>query len=82
MATVAKWWPEIRMLLATGFTTVKVEANTIIKNIKCTAHGFRNPANYQGRILLEKCRTDGNMSPSRRAGVHYEPRRAVLSFDE
>ncbi len=52
-ATVNKWWPEIQTLLATRVTTAKVEAaNTMIKNIKRIARGFRNPTNYQARILL------------------------------
>ena len=52
-ATVTKWWPEIQTLLATRVTTAKVEAaNTMIKNIKRIARGFRNPTNYQSRILL------------------------------
>ncbi|PXA63884.1 hypothetical protein CVS29_18030 [Arthrobacter psychrochitiniphilus] len=51
--TVTKWWPEIQTLLATRVTTAKVEAaNTMIKNIKRIARGFRNPINYQSRILL------------------------------
>ena len=51
--TMAKWWPEIQTLLATRVTTAKVEAaNTMIKNIKRIARGFRNPINYQSRILL------------------------------
>jgi transposase len=53
LATVNKWWPEIQTLLATRVTTAKVEAaNTMIKNIKRIARGFRNPTNYQARILL------------------------------
>ncbi|PYI63902.1 ISL3 family transposase [Arthrobacter livingstonensis] len=53
LATVTKWWPEIQTLLATRVTTAKVEAaNTMIKNIKRIARGFRNPTNYQSRILL------------------------------
>ncbi|WP_207345863.1 transposase [Arthrobacter sp. E3] len=50
---VIKWWPEIQTLLATGVTIAKVEAaKTMIKNIKRIARGFRNPTNYQSRILL------------------------------
>ena len=53
LATVNKWWPEIQTLLNTRVTTAKVEAaNTMIKNIKRTARGFRSPINYQSRILL------------------------------
>lgn len=51
--TVNKWWPEIETLIKTRVTTAKVEAaNTMIKNIKRTARGFRNPVNYRARILL------------------------------
>jgi transposase len=50
---VKRWWNEIEVLIATGATTAKVEANnTAIKNIKRTGRGFRNPANYRSRILL------------------------------
>ncbi|MBM7847136.1 ISL3 family transposase [Arthrobacter roseus] len=53
LTTVTKWWPEIQTLLDTRVTTAKVEAaNTMIKNIKRIARGFRNPTNYQSRILL------------------------------
>ncbi|MBN6769096.1 MULTISPECIES: ISL3 family transposase [Micrococcus] len=51
--TVAAWWEAIEVLLVTGATTARVEAaNTGIKNIKRTARGFRNSANYKARILL------------------------------
>jgi transposase len=41
------------VLIITGATTVKVEANnTAIKNIKRTARGYRNAANYRSVILL------------------------------
>lgn len=51
--TVCKWWPEIEVLIVTGATTGKVEANnTAIKNIKRTARGYRNAANYKSVILL------------------------------
>ncbi|MGY2742884.1 transposase [Arthrobacter sp. UYCu723] len=41
------------MLIITGATTGKVEANnTSIKNIKRTARGYRNAANYKSVILL------------------------------
>jgi len=43
LATVTKWWPETQTLLATRVTRAKVEAaNTMIKNIKRIARGFRN----------------------------------------
>ncbi|WP_427130536.1 ISL3 family transposase [Pseudarthrobacter sp. S9] len=51
--TVCKWWPEIEVLIVTGATTGKVEANnTTIKNIKRTARGYRNAANYKSVILM------------------------------
>ncbi|WAP50552.1 transposase [Arthrobacter sp. ATA002] len=41
------------MLIITGATTGKVEANnTAVKRIKRTAQGYRNPANYRSVILL------------------------------
>jgi transposase len=51
--TVCRWWKEIEVLIITGATTGKVEANnTAIKNIKRTARGYRNSANYKSVILL------------------------------
>lgn len=51
--TVCRWWKEIEVLIVTGATTGKVEANnTAIKNIKRTARGYRNAANYKSVILL------------------------------
>ncbi|WP_336853858.1 ISL3 family transposase [Sinomonas albida] len=53
LRTVKKWWSEIEVLITTGATTAKVEANnTAIKNIKRTGRGFRNAENYRSRILL------------------------------
>ncbi|MGC7153897.1 ISL3 family transposase [Paenarthrobacter ureafaciens] len=51
--TVCRWWNEIEVLIISGATTGKVEANnTAIKNIKRTARGYRNAANYKSVILL------------------------------
>ena len=51
--TVCRWWKEIEVLIITGATTGMVEANnTAIKNIKRTARGYRNAANYKSVILL------------------------------
>ncbi|MDQ0240159.1 MULTISPECIES: ISL3 family transposase [Arthrobacter] len=51
--TVCRWWKEIEVLIVTGATTGKVEANnTAIKQIKRTARGYRNPSNYKSIILL------------------------------
>nr|WP_245827722.1 ISL3 family transposase [Sinomonas mesophila] len=45
LRTVKKWWNEIEVLITTGATTAKVEANnTAIKNIKRTGRGFRTAA--------------------------------------
>jgi transposase len=53
LRTVKRWWNEIEVLITTGATTAKVEANnTAIKNIKRTGRGFRNADNYKSRILL------------------------------
>ena len=53
LRTVKRWWNEIEVLITTGATTAKVEANnTAIKNIKRTGRGFRSPDNYRSRILL------------------------------
>lgn len=51
--TVCRWWNEIEVLIVTGATTAKVEANnTAIKHIKRTVRGYRNPRNCRSRILL------------------------------
>ncbi|MEW9870674.1 transposase [Arthrobacter sp. HS15c] len=51
--TVCRWWKEIEVLIFTGATTAKVEANdTEIKHIKRTVRGFTNARNYKTRILL------------------------------
>jgi transposase len=51
--TVCERWKEIEVLIITGATTGKVEANnTAIKNIKRTARRYRNAANYKSVILL------------------------------
>lgn len=51
--TVCRWWQEIEVLIITGATTAKVEANnTAIKQIKRTGRGFVNSANYTARIML------------------------------
>ena len=51
--TVCRWRKEIDVLIVTGATTGKVEANnTGIKHIKRTARGYRNPGNYKSVILM------------------------------
>ncbi|MDQ6740899.1 MAG: transposase, partial [Actinomycetota bacterium] len=42
--TICRGWNEIEVLIVTGATTAKVEANnTAIKHIKRTGRGYRNP---------------------------------------
>ena len=51
--TICRWWKEIEVLIVTGATTGKVEANnTSIKHIKRTGRGFVNSTNYTNRIML------------------------------
>ena len=51
--TTCRWWKEIEVLIVTGATTGKVEANnTSIKHIKRTARGYRNSDNYKSVILM------------------------------
>ena len=51
--TINKWWKEIEVLIVTGATTAKVEANnTAIKHIKRTGRGFVNSWNYSARVML------------------------------
>lgn len=51
--TICRWWNEIEVLIVTGATTAKVEANnTGIKHIKRTARGYRNAGNYKSIILM------------------------------
>lgn len=51
--TIGRWWKEVEVLIVTGATTGKVEANnTSIKHIKRTGRGFTNSSNYTTRIML------------------------------
>lgn len=51
--TMCRWWKEIEVLIVTGGTTGKVEANNpAIKHIKRTARSYRNPNNYTSVVLL------------------------------
>ncbi|MDK1328673.1 transposase [Arthrobacter sp. zg-Y1143] len=51
--TICRWWKEIEVLIVTGATTGKGEANhTSIKHIKWTARGYRNSDNYKSVILM------------------------------
>ena len=58
--TVCRWWKEIEVLIITGATTGKVEANnTAIKNIKRTAPRVPQPRQLQVGYPLKKRRPDG-----------------------
>ncbi len=51
--TITTWWKPIEVFITTGVTNARTEAaNTMVKHIKRTGRGFRNPENYQTRILL------------------------------
>ena len=53
LRTITAWWPAIEVLVVTGVTNARTEAaNTMIKHIKRTGRGYRNPAHYRARILL------------------------------
>lgn len=55
--TICRWWQKIVVLIVTGATTGKVEANnTSIEDIKRTGRGFTNSTNYTTRIMLAKRR--------------------------
>jgi len=49
--TVETWWPAIEAFIATGITNARTEGiNRLIKQVKRSACGFRNPANGHRRI--------------------------------
>jgi transposase len=51
--TITTWWIPIEVFITTGVTNARTEAaNTMVKHIKRTGRGYRNPDNYQTRILL------------------------------
>jgi transposase len=51
--TINTWWKPIEVFITTGVTNARTEAaNTMVKHIKRTGRGYRNPQNYQTRILL------------------------------
>ncbi len=73
------WWDAIEVLIVTGATTARVEANnTGIKNIKRTGRGFRNPPeNYRIRILLTSAAKNRSVNTHHNRVIHHEPRRAM-----
>jgi hypothetical protein len=71
--TVCRWWTEIEVLIATGATTGKVEANnTGIKHIKRTAR-IPEPRQLQISYSHDQCRRDSGMTLIRESLPH-EPR--------
>lgn len=51
--TIDAWWPQIETFIETRATNAKTETgNVTIKNIKRTGRGYRSPANYGSRIML------------------------------
>ncbi|VII96919.1 Mobile element protein [Arthrobacter sp. DR-2P] len=69
--TVCRWWNEIEVLIVTGATTGKVEANnTGIKHIKRTARGYRNPGNYKSVILMRSA-----VRHDTHPGIHFPTNR-------
>jgi transposase len=53
LRTLTRWWPAIEVFITTRVTNAKSEAaNLTCKNLKRTARGYRNQANYHARIML------------------------------
>jgi transposase len=51
--TVEAWWPAVLVFLQTGVTNAATEGtNRLVKQVKRTACGFRNRANYRTRVRL------------------------------
>ena len=49
--TVDTWWPEINAFITTGITNARTEGyNRLVKQVKRSACGFRNPTNSARRI--------------------------------
>ncbi|MBE1524373.1 transposase [Nesterenkonia lutea] len=73
-ATVAAWWPQIKVFIRTRVTNARTEAaNTAIKQIKRTGRGFRTQNNYQSRILARSFRQTRRRSQIHaRAGLHAQ----------
>ena len=56
--TVETWWPAIEAFITTGITNARTEGiNRLIKQVKRSACGFRNPANGHRRIRFHCTRT-------------------------
>ena len=62
--TLTKWRTEIETSVRTGTHNGRTEAaNAKIKDVKRSARGFTNPANYRLRILLATGRKPGHTQP-------------------
>lgn len=49
--TIDTWWPEINAFITTGITNARTEGyNRLVKQVKRSACGFRNPTNSARRI--------------------------------
>ena len=56
--TIETWWPAIEALIHSGVTNARTEAiNRLVKQVKRSACGFRNPTNGHRRIRFHCTRT-------------------------
>lgn len=56
--TVETWWPAIEAFIHSGVTNARTEGiNRLVKQVKRSACGFRNPANSRRRIRFHCTRT-------------------------
>ena len=80
--TVCRWWKEIEVLIVTGATTAKVEANnTAIKHIKMTGREFTNAGNDKNAYPVARCRQNSGMNIHLgRAFTTNSPNRGVADF--
>jgi transposase len=57
-ATVETWWPAIEVFIHNGITNARTEGvNRLVKQVKRSACGFRNPTNSRRRIRFHCTRT-------------------------
>lgn len=67
--TIETWWPAVEVFLTTGLTNARTEGtNRLIKQIKRSACGFRNRANYRRRVRLH-CTRHSRRMPARKPAV-------------
>jgi transposase len=60
--TIETWWPAVEVFLTTGLTNARTEGtNRLTKQIKRSACGFRNRANYRRRVRLHCTRHSRRM---------------------